>query len=62
MPSLGPSWELNMDESIELTRRGEVRELVVINSPKAPCDCKAWFKIESEGFVWITKEGVEYDM
>jgi hypothetical protein len=37
IPALGPSWDLNMDESIELCKKNQIREFKIINSPK----CKA---------------------
>lgn len=34
VPTLGPAWELNIDENIYLTRKGSIREISIINSPK----------------------------
>ena len=60
VPSLGPSWDFNIDEKIEIAKRGEIRELAVVSSPKVLSETKGWFRIETDGFLWITKEGVEY--
>ncbi len=59
VPTLGASWELNIDESIYLTRKKEIRELTVIHSPKIQTGRKKRFRVENEGFVWITEDGVE---
>ena len=61
IPALGPSWDLNMDESIELSKKGQVREIKILNSPKCKAGTKEKFRITSEGFVWISEEGVEYN-
>lgn len=55
VPTLGPSWELNIDECIYLTRKKEIRELVVIHSGKIVRGRKKRFRIENEGFVWISE-------
>lgn len=59
VPTLGASWELNVDESIYLTRKKEIRELVVIHSPKMQAGRRKRFRLENDGFVWITEDGVE---
>lgn len=59
VPTLGASWELNIDESIYLTRKKEIRELTVIHSPKIQTGRKKRFRVENEGFIWITEDGVE---
>jgi hypothetical protein len=48
-----------MDESIYLTRKKEIRELTAIHSPKMQSGKKKRFRLENEGFVWITDDGVE---
>lgn len=45
VPTLGASWELNMDESVYLTRKKEIRELTVIHSPKIPTGRKKRFRL-----------------
>ena len=60
VPAMGPSWELNIDENIFLTRRKDIRELHIIHSPKCPSGSKKRFRIENDGFVWISDDGVEY--
>jgi len=45
VPSLGPSWELNIDENIYLTRKGQIREMVIIHSPKCASYQKKCFRI-----------------
>jgi hypothetical protein len=45
IPAMGPSWDLNVDENIELTKKGEIREMVTINSPKCETGDKAKFRI-----------------
>jgi len=46
VPSLGASWELNVDESFETKKgsRSDVKELIVIHSPKCS-DSKILFRI-----------------
>lgn len=61
IPALGPSWDLNMDESVEVCKRGQIRELRVINSPKSKVGEKFRFRINHEGFTAISEDGVEYD-
>lgn len=61
VPALGPSWDLNMDESIEISKKGHVREIKVLNSPKCKVNTKEKFRITGEGFVWISEDGVEYE-
>ncbi len=58
IPALGPSWDLNMDESIELCKKGQVRQFKIINSPKCKAGDKFKFRITGEGFVAISEEGV----
>lgn len=60
VPSLGPSWELNIDENIYLTKKAALRELQIIHSPKCPPFKKKRFRIENEGFIWISEDGVEF--
>lgn len=45
VPALGASWELNIDESLFLARKKEIRELSVIHSPKMPCGKKLRFRL-----------------
>lgn len=54
IPALGPSWDLNMDESIEISKKGQVREFKVINSPKCRVGSAFKFRITTEGFVGIS--------
>ena len=61
IPALGPSWDLNMDESIELSKKGQVREIKILNSPKCKASSREKFRITGEGFIWIWEEGVEYN-
>lgn len=58
VPALGPSWDLNMDESIELCKKGQVREFKIVNSPKCRSGDSFKFRITSEGFIAISEEGV----
>lgn len=60
VPALGHAWELNIDENLYLTRKGEMRELSVIHSPKCGTSHKKRFRIETAGFTWISEDGVEY--
>jgi hypothetical protein len=41
-----------------LTRKGDIRELSVIHSPKCPQNKKKRFRIEESGFTWISEDGV----
>lgn len=61
VPALGPSWDLNMDESIELCKKNLIREYKIINSPKCKAGSTFKFKIDERGFRGISDEGVEYD-
>lgn len=61
LPALGPSWDLNMDQSIELCKKGQVREFKIINSPKCKAGNTFKFRITGQGFVAVTEEGVQYD-
>lgn len=45
VPTLGASWELNIDECLYLTRKKEIRELVVIHSPKMRTGTKKRFRL-----------------
>lgn len=60
VPTLGHAWQLNIDENIYLTRKGDIRQLSVVNSPKCPQNKKKHFRIENAGFTWISEDGVEY--
>ena len=60
VPTLGHAWELNLDENIYLTRKGDIRELSVVHSPKCPKNRKKRFRFDSSGFTWISEDGVEY--
>jgi hypothetical protein len=57
-PALGPAWDYNMDESMELCRKGPIREMRVVNSPKSKVGDTFKFKIKAEGFTSISEEGV----
>lgn len=45
VPTLGHAWEMNIDENMYLTRKGEIRELSVIHSPKCSRFKKKRFRI-----------------
>jgi hypothetical protein len=47
VPALGPSWDLNMDETIEISRKAQIREIRIINSPKCKANNKQRFRITS---------------
>ena len=40
IPALGPSWDLNMDETMEISKKGHVREIRILNSPKCKANSK----------------------
>ena len=58
LPALGPSWDLNMDESYELCKKGQIREFRIVNSPKCKAGTTFKFRITSEGFLAISEDGV----
>lgn len=60
VPTLGQAWELNIDENLYLTRKGEIRELSIVHSPKCPRNSKKRFRLETAGFCWISEDGVEF--
>jgi hypothetical protein len=59
IPALGASWELNIDESLEMKKgeRSDIKELIVVHSPKCK-EGKILFRIQENGFVFINQDGI----
>ena len=45
VPTLGHAWELNIDENIFLSRKGEIRTLSIVHSPKCSKSTRKRFRI-----------------